>query len=269
MADVYGRYRGHRDQRSRRQEDCLLDIRPRHRGALHDPVDVERPASAGAYDVRRDQLDLRTDGNDFPLQRQFTQAFDRNTGLRPNPALGAPGGYYVDSSQTMLYNGLQTSVRKRFSNRYSWDVNYSFGKSESTQGGDLSAYYIAAFENNQHFLGKFPEFDRGPSSNDLRHRLNVSAIYELPGFGEGTTNAILAAGRFLPSCRRDRARHCASRSHPASIAAELTSSTAPTSSLLIGRTPAPRPGAIIWIETASRWCRPAPSRVRRFGPAPT
>ena len=72
---------------------------------------------------------LRTDGNDFPLQRQFTQAFDRNTGVRPNPALGAPGGYYVDSGQTMDYNGLQTSLRKRFSNRYSWDVNYTFGKS--------------------------------------------------------------------------------------------------------------------------------------------
>ena len=55
---------------------------------------------------------LRTDGNDFPLQRQFTQAFDRETGVRPNPSLGAPGGYYVDSSQTMVYNGLQTSLQK-------------------------------------------------------------------------------------------------------------------------------------------------------------
>jgi hypothetical protein len=132
---------------------------------------------------------LRTDGNDFPLQRHFAQAFDRNTGVRPNPALGAPGGYYVDSNQTMVYNGLQTSLRKRFSNRYSWDVNYTFGKSESTQGGDLSAYYIASFENNQDFWD--PEFDRGPSSNDLRHRLNVSAIYELPSVGEGVVNGLL------------------------------------------------------------------------------
>jgi hypothetical protein len=124
---------------------------------------------------------LRTDGNDFPLQRQFTQAIDRVTGARPNPALGAPGGYYVDSSQTMVYNGLQTSVRKRFSNRYSWEVNYTLGKSEATQGGDLSAYYIASFENNQDFWD--PEFDRGPSSNDVRHRLNTAFIYELPTVG--------------------------------------------------------------------------------------
>jgi hypothetical protein len=132
---------------------------------------------------------LRTDGNDFPMQRQFTQAFDRETGVRPNPSLGAPGGYYVDSSQTMVYNGLQTSLRKRFSNRYSWDVNYTLGKSEATQGGDLSAYYIAAFENNQDFWD--PEFDRGPSSNDVRHRLNLAVIYELPAVGEGMTNGIL------------------------------------------------------------------------------
>jgi hypothetical protein len=126
---------------------------------------------------------LRTDGNDFPLQRQFTQAFDRQTGVRPNPAIGAPGGYYVDSSQTMVYNGLQTSLRKRFSDRYSWEVNYTLGKSEATQGGDLSAYYIASFENNQDFFN--PEFDRGPASNDVRHRLNGSFIYELPGIRGG------------------------------------------------------------------------------------
>jgi hypothetical protein len=132
---------------------------------------------------------LRTDGNDFPLQRHFAQAFDRATGLRPNPALGAPGGYYVDSSQTMVYNGLQTSLRKRFSDRYSWDVNYTLGKSDATQGGDLSAYYIASFENNQDFWD--PEADRAPSNNDARHRLNVSFIYELPSVGDGIVNGIL------------------------------------------------------------------------------
>ena len=42
----------------------------------------------------------------------------------------------MDSTQTMVYNGLQTSVRRRFSNRYSWDVNYTLGKSDSTQGGE-------------------------------------------------------------------------------------------------------------------------------------
>ena len=88
-----------------------------------------------------------------------------------------------------MYNGLQTSLRKRFSNRYSWDLNYTLGKSEATQGGDLSAYYIASFENNQDFWD--PEYDRGPSSNDIRHRLNASFIYELPAFSHGAANAVL------------------------------------------------------------------------------
>ena len=70
-------------------------------------------------------------------------------------------------------------------------MNYTLGKSEATQGGDLSAYYIASFENNQDFWD--PEFDRGPSSNDIRHRLNASFIYELPTFGggQGVTNGVL------------------------------------------------------------------------------
>jgi hypothetical protein len=122
---------------------------------------------------------LRTDGNDFPLQRQFTQAIDRQTGVRPNPALGAPGGYYVDADQTMVYNGLQTSLKKRYTNRYSWEVNYTFGKSEATQGGDLSAYYIANIDNTQDFWD--PESDRGPANNDVRHRINGAFIYEVPG----------------------------------------------------------------------------------------
>ena len=134
---------------------------------------------------------IRTDGNDFPLQRQFTQAFDRQTGARPNPAIGSPGGYYVDSSQTLAYNGLQTSLRRRFSNRYSWDVNYTLGKSDATQGGDLSVYYITSFNAIQDFWN--PDLDYGPSTNDVRHRFNGSFIYELPTIGaEGSVkNGVL------------------------------------------------------------------------------
>ena len=134
---------------------------------------------------------LRTNGDDFPLQRQFTQAFDRQTGLRPNPAIGSPGGYYVDSSQDMVYNGLQTSLRRRFSNKYSWEVNYTLGKSEATQGGDLSVYYITSYNAIQDFWD--PEYDYGPSTNDIRHRLNGTFIYELPeiGGGQGIANGVL------------------------------------------------------------------------------
>ena len=57
---------------------------------------------------------LRTDGRNFPLSRPLANAFDRQTGVRPNPALGTPSGVYLTSEQTMVYNALQTSVRRRF-----------------------------------------------------------------------------------------------------------------------------------------------------------
>ena len=111
----------------------------------------------------------------------------------PNPQLGAPGGYYVDSTQTMIYNGLQTSVRKRFSNHYSFDANYTFSKAVATQGGDLAVYSLSNVNNTQEFYD--PEYDRGPGVNDLRHRLSAMFISELPG-ASGTEQ--LVRGR----CRR-------------------------------------------------------------------
>jgi hypothetical protein len=123
---------------------------------------------------------IRTNGRNFPLQRQFTLAYDRETGLLPNPLLGSPGGYYVDSGQTLDYNALQTALRKRFSNHYSFDVNYTFGKGIATQGGDLAVYSQSdgAINVTQDFWN--PEFDRGPAANDTRHRLNAAFITELP-----------------------------------------------------------------------------------------
>jgi hypothetical protein len=135
---------------------------------------------------------LHTDGRDFPLQRQFTLAIDRTTGILPNAALlGNPGGYYVDDNQTMTYNALQTSFRKRFSNHYSYEVTYALGKGDATQGGDIAAYYIASIGNTQDFLN--PEADRAPTDNDIRHRLNATLIYELPTLfgGKGLLNGVL------------------------------------------------------------------------------
>jgi hypothetical protein len=143
---------------------------------------------------------LRTDGNDFPLQDPFPQAYDRFTGLKPNPALGSPGGYYVSSDQTMKYNALQTSFRKRFANHYSYDVNYTFAKGTATQGGDLAAYYLASIGNTQDFF--HPELDYGPVDNDTRHRLTSTFIYELPdvrggkGFLNGAVGGWQVSGIF-------------------------------------------------------------------------
>jgi hypothetical protein len=66
-----------------------------------------------------------------------------------------------DSNQTMEHNGLQTSFKKRFSNHYSFDINYTFGKDGHT-GRRPAAYYIASIGNTQ---------DSGiPSSTEDRPR---------------------------------------------------------------------------------------------------
>jgi outer membrane receptor protein involved in Fe transport len=123
---------------------------------------------------------IRTNGNNFPLQRSFALAKSRETGLLPNPLLGAAGGFYVDGNQTMEYNALQASLRKRFSNNFSFDVNYTLGKGLATQGGDLSAGNSSSggLNNIQDFWD--PESDRGPTVQDVRHRLIGSAIVNLP-----------------------------------------------------------------------------------------
>ena len=50
VADVHRRHGGDRAARRGRPADGLLGIRPRHAGALHDPVDAQRAAFAGPHD---------------------------------------------------------------------------------------------------------------------------------------------------------------------------------------------------------------------------
>jgi hypothetical protein len=122
---------------------------------------------------------VRTDGRNFPLQRLLSMVIDRQTGARPAAwSLGSPGGYYVDSTQTMAYNGLQTSIRRRSANTLQWEIDYTLSKGTATQGGDLQAYYLADVDNIQDFFD--PEADRTVVNGDTRHRLNGDVIYRLP-----------------------------------------------------------------------------------------
>src|SRR5678816_3299247 len=72
---------------------------------------------------------LRTDGWNFPLSRPLASAFDRQTGARPNPALGTPSGVYLTSEQTMVYDALQASVRRRFEDDLGLGLHYTYSLS--------------------------------------------------------------------------------------------------------------------------------------------
>ena len=116
-------------------------------------------------------------GVKLPLRRWFNQP-DRLTGIRPNPLL-IPGGYYVDNSENSDYNSLQTSIRKRFSKNFSFDVNYTWGKTMAYGGADTGTYYHSDAEANiQDFFNL--HIERGHPDYDVTHRLVADWIYESP-----------------------------------------------------------------------------------------
>jgi hypothetical protein len=127
---------------------------------------------------------LRTDGRSFPMERPLAQAFDRQTGLRPNPALGTPSGYYVTSEQTMVYNAMQASVRRRFATGLGLDFHYTLSKGWADQGGALSSAFVNSdIYVTQDFFNPF--IDREPLSQEARHRVAANVIYELPWLKNG------------------------------------------------------------------------------------
>jgi hypothetical protein len=124
---------------------------------------------------------LRTDGRNFPLSRPLANAFDRVTGARPNPALGTPSGVYLTSEQTMVYNALQASVRRRFADDLGVGFHYTYSRGYAEQGGSLASNFV----NSDYFVTQDffdPFVDRNPLSQEARNRIAVDAMYQTPSF---------------------------------------------------------------------------------------
>jgi hypothetical protein len=117
-------------------------------------------------------------GLHFPMYRDANQPA-RLTGLRPNSRLSQPD--YVDNAQQTTYFGWQNSLRKRFSNRLSFDVNYTWSKALSNGGGDIGASYGGenSGSRNQEFFDM--RADYGPTQADLAHYFAAGWVYEAPG----------------------------------------------------------------------------------------
>jgi len=107
---------------------------------------------------------------------------DRLTGLRPNPNLSQP--VFTDNAQSLVYYAWQSSLRKRFANRLSFDVSYTWSKGISNGGGDFGAWFTGENSNglNQEFFDL--KADRGPTSFDLAHFFTAGWVYELPGLAQ-------------------------------------------------------------------------------------
>lgn len=125
-------------------------------------------------------------GVKFIMHRRYDQP-DRLTGVRPNPDI-IPGGYWVDNSESTIYNALQVSLRKRFTSSFSFDGFYTWSKGLAYAGGDIGAYYQGeATDQIQDFFNV--GIARGLVAGDTTHRFAGDIIYELPRL-EGWSNPI-------------------------------------------------------------------------------
>lgn len=82
------------------------------------------------------------------------------------------------------YNALIVRLTRNLSKGFTFDGNYTFGKSIDTQSFELGA---------QQTDPSIPGFNRGPSDYDVRHNLVLSGLYNLPFFAhdKGTLGRVL------------------------------------------------------------------------------
>jgi len=118
-------------------------------------------------------------GVKFFMYRRFNEV-NRVTGVRPNTQLGFEGNY-LDSSQQTEYASWQSSLRKRYSDKVTANVHYTWGKSLSYTGGDNAATFNDDSDNSiQDFFDV--KSNRGPSVGDRTHVISTDWIVELPKF---------------------------------------------------------------------------------------
>jgi hypothetical protein len=77
------------------------------------------------------------------------------------------------------YNALMLSLNRRSARGLSMNAQYTLGRSRGTTAGSNEALTAA---NNARTLEQF-EYDNGYNNFDVRHTLNFSALYTIPGQG--------------------------------------------------------------------------------------
>ena len=124
---------------------------------------------------------IHTGGKNFPIIRNFANAFDRETGERPNPAV-TPGGWYLTGKEKMKYNAFETSFRVNRMRGLETSLHYTLSKGSAQQGGSLVGNFNSslgdAYFQTQDFFD--PDFDISPLTDEARHRVIGSAVYEFP-----------------------------------------------------------------------------------------
>lgn len=122
--------------------------------------------------IALDTAYVGTRGLNLLFNRDINQV-DRVTGIRPFAAAGFGQFRHFDTSESTSYHAWQTSLQKRFSNDFLFNVNYTWARSISYSSGDLSTLANPQDPNNI-------RAERGPSPFDINHRFSADFLYVLP-----------------------------------------------------------------------------------------
>jgi outer membrane receptor protein involved in Fe transport len=127
---------------------------------------------------------VHTSGKNLPILLNFANAYDRVTGARPNPAI-TPGGWYVTSGQTMVYNAFEGNFNVRRVRGLDLAVHYTLSKGWSEQGANLIGNFNSSigdttYNNTQDFFDPYLDADYSPLIGEVRHRVTSTVVYDLP-----------------------------------------------------------------------------------------
>jgi len=98
-----------------------------------------------------------------------------------NPAFGQQRDMAWDMNS--WYNSLEISAKKRFSQGYSLQLAYTYGKSID-EGSSTTVFDDGGTRNGAVFFPDDPSFDKGLSAFDVRNRMVINGSVDLP-FGQG------------------------------------------------------------------------------------
>jgi hypothetical protein len=127
---------------------------------------------------------VHTSGKNLPIITNFALAYDRVTGERPNPDVN-PGGWYVTSGQTMVYNAFEGNASLRRFHGLDVALHYTLSKGWSQQGANLVGNFNSSigdttYNNTQDFFDPFLDVDYSPLIGEVRHRVTGTTVYDIP-----------------------------------------------------------------------------------------
>ena len=118
-----------------------------------------------------------------PVNGQITTTNENVTQRVPFAGIAGAGSFFCGSSLDANYNGLQTSVIKRFSKGLDFQSSYTFSKTLDFSSGNRGLDFL-----ERNFIGNDqtnPRQSRGPNDFDRTHRFVLSFVYNPPSLKFG------------------------------------------------------------------------------------